>query len=68
MGLVSKEKLSKAFAVHTVEAMKIVLGMIKGTFHFNPLSQNEIKSPITQNINFEKLFRNSWAREKNYYL
>lgn len=56
MGLVSKEKLSKELAVHTVEAMRIISGMTEGDFYFNPLSQNEIKSPISQNVNFEKLF------------
>jgi len=56
MGLVSKENLSKELAIQTVEAMKIISGMIEGEFHFNPLSPNEMKSPISQNVNFEKLF------------
>jgi len=57
MGLVSKEKLSKELAIHTVEAMRIISGMIDGEFHFIPLSQAELKSPISQNVNFEKLFK-----------
>lgn len=57
MGLVSKENLSKELAIHIVEAMRIVSGMMEGDFHFNPLSVNEIKSPLSQNVNFEKLFK-----------
>lgn len=55
MGLVSKEKLSKELAVHTVEAMRIISGMLEGIFNFKTLSKTDIKSPISQNINFEKL-------------
>jgi len=57
MGLVSKDKLSKELAVHTVEAMRIVSSIIEGNFQFNSLSQNEIKSSISQSVDFEKLFK-----------
>jgi capsular exopolysaccharide synthesis family protein len=57
MGLESKENLSKELAIHIVEAMRIVSGIMEGKFHFNPLSVNEIKSPFSQTVNFEKLFK-----------
>jgi len=31
--------------------------MVAGTFHFNTQSTDEIKSPVSQNTNFEKLFK-----------
>lgn len=57
MGLVSKKKLSKELGIHTIEAMKVISGMIDGEFHFINLSQVKIESPISQNVNFDKLFK-----------
>ena len=57
MGLVSKEKLSKELAVHTVEAMRIISGITGGTFQFSPLSPDDIRFTVSQNVNFEKLFK-----------
>ncbi|MCP3871820.1 MAG: DUF4388 domain-containing protein, partial [Desulfobacteraceae bacterium] len=57
MGLVSKAKLSKELAVHTVEVMRIISGLIDGDFSFHPLSKSEINPPISKNINFDKLFK-----------
>jgi len=57
MGLVSRENLSKTLAVHTVEAMRVVSGMQQGTFNFQPLNRSEIKSPVSQNVDFDKLIK-----------
>lgn len=66
MGLVPKEKLSKELAVQTIESMRILSVMIEGKFHFNSLSQNEIKSPISQGVNFEKLSREFLSQGEEY--
>lgn len=62
MGLVSKEKLSKELALHTVEVMKLISGMTEGSFNFKTLYQNEITSLISHNINFEKLLKEFLGR------
>ena len=55
MGMVSREKLTKILSVQTIEAMRVVSGMSHGSFEFLPLNREEIKSPVSQGVDFDKL-------------
>ena len=68
MGLVSKEKLAKELAVHTVEVMRILSGITEGAFHFTPLSGNNMLSPISHNLNFEQLFAEFLGQGREEFL
>ena len=55
-GFVSKKDISKALAVHTIEAIKAVSSMIDGKFEYSSLSHEENQTPIDQDLDFEKLY------------
>lgn len=56
MGLVSKDNLSKALSVHSIEAIKTVSAMKTGNFNFSALSSKDIEQCSGQDIDFDKLY------------
>ncbi|MCF8093618.1 MAG: polysaccharide biosynthesis tyrosine autokinase [Desulfotignum sp.] len=56
MGLVSREDLSRALSVHTIEAIRAVCAMETGHFVFSPPARNQARSAGHQNVDIEKLF------------
>ncbi|MCP3941558.1 MAG: DUF4388 domain-containing protein [Desulfobacteraceae bacterium] len=71
MGFVTKQDIAKALCVHTIEAIKIVSSMETGSFAFFNISTEEVKQPISQDVDFEKIYsefnieRNSGSYFKN---
>ena len=56
MGFVSKKDISKALAVHTIEAIQAISGMTKGSFTFSSQSLDEQRPATGSEIEFNKLY------------
>lgn len=65
MGFVSKKDISKALSVHTIEAIRAIASIEEAHFNFSPLSHDDNKSTITQEVDFEKIYNEFTSGDDN---
>ena len=57
MGFVAKPDLEKILGMNALEALRTVSLMKEGSFEFISMVEEDVKSTVSPNLNFEKLYR-----------
>ena len=57
MGFVEKPDLEKILGMNALEALRMSSAMTEGSFEFISMAEQDVKSTVSPNLNFEKLYR-----------